>query len=50
VDKAMTAAGEKLPVAEAPALAPDVNAATTVEIKKTAVVKTSTTSNADLVV
>jgi hypothetical protein len=45
----MTVAGEKLPVADSPALPADITAAAPVETKKTAVVKTGTTENADLV-
>ena len=45
----MVAAGEKLPVADAPAVPADVVAAAPVETKKVAEVKTSTSENADLV-
>jgi hypothetical protein len=46
----MKAAGEKLPVPDAPALAPDVNVPDPIDKSKPAVVKTSTTENRDLVV
>jgi myosin heavy subunit len=49
VDKAMAAAGEKLPVADAPALPADVSVAPLVETIKAAIVRTTTSENADLV-